>query len=604
MRAEQEHVTRQALGHELLVEGTDFQIGLGHEDVVEPVVRDRPAGGERQEPAAPARVQSVVHPVPQDARRRALDLGRQRLGEGADDRHELLAPEIAVGRRVLEPRVQGVDRQRLGGDGGDDLLGQDVERRFGRHDPVELTFLDRSHDGRRLQQLLASGHDDPALGRAAQQVPGAAHALQGRRDVARRLELDDQVDRADVDAELERGGGDQRAQLALLEAVLGLQPRAARERAVVRGHPAVGDAIVEVAREPLGRAPALREDERGAVRLDQLGDLLERRLPHHVALAGQEVVHRCHDLEVQISREAGVDRDRVPRGRPGEEGQRRLDRAHGRRTADALGPGAAARLDERLEALERERQVGASLGSHQRVNLVDDEEPRVGEGGPEPLAGQQDVQRLGRGDQDVRRPPGHRLSLRRERIAGAHGHAHLGQLDPLGSGRGADARQRRSQVLLDVVVERAERRDVDDVHAVLEASLEAEAVEVVERPQERRQGLARAGRGHDERVAPRGDRFPALDLRASRLGERVLEPTAHEREEVGHPDQILHVSAGPSGAGASGSACCSNPRAPRRSRNGRVSPWGRPDTAAFGCARWRPASRSAGDTRRPRGRRG
>src|SRR5207245_290409 len=84
----------------------------------------------------------------------------------------------------------------------------------------------------------------------------AAHALQGRRDVARRLELDDQVDRADVDAELERGGGDQRAQLALLEAVLGLQPRAARERAVVRGHPAVGDAIVEVAREPLGRAPA------------------------------------------------------------------------------------------------------------------------------------------------------------------------------------------------------------------------------------------------------------------------------------------------------------------------------------------------------------
>src|SRR5436189_806858 len=40
--------------------------------------------------------------------------------------------------------------------------------------------------------------------------------------------------RADVDAELERGGGDQRAQLALLEAVLGLQPRAARDRKSTR----------------------------------------------------------------------------------------------------------------------------------------------------------------------------------------------------------------------------------------------------------------------------------------------------------------------------------------------------------------------------------
>src|SRR5437867_4390377 len=81
--------------------------------------------------------------------------------------------------------------------------------------------------------------------------------------------------------------------------------------------------------------------------------------------------------------------------RPGQEGQRGLDRAHGRRAADALGADVrAARLGERLQALERERQVGAALRSHQRVDLVDDEEPGVGEGRPEPLAGQQDVERL------------------------------------------------------------------------------------------------------------------------------------------------------------------------------------------------------------------
>ena len=99
----------------------------------------------------------------------------------------------------------------------------------------------------------------------------------------------------------------------------------------------------------------------------------------------------------------------------------------------------------------------AALAAEQRVDLVDDHEPGPRQRGPEAGGGEEDVQRLRRGDQDVRRPPGHRLALRRQRVAGPHGHAHLGQLEALRGGRGADAGERRAQVLLDVVVQRAQR---------------------------------------------------------------------------------------------------------------------------------------------------
>src|SRR5207244_6638721 len=123
---------------------------------------------------------------------------------------------------------------RLGGHAGDDLLREDVERGVERRLAVELALADRARDRRGLEQLVALGGDDLAPGHAGEQVARAADPLECGGDVARRLDLDDQIDRAHVDAELERGRGDQRAQLAALEAILRLESRAARERAVMR----------------------------------------------------------------------------------------------------------------------------------------------------------------------------------------------------------------------------------------------------------------------------------------------------------------------------------------------------------------------------------
>jgi len=107
-------------------------------------------------------VEPIVHAVPQDARRRALHLGGQRLGERAHDRQEGIALERAIRRGVPQAREQRVDGEGLGRDGRHDLLGEHVERRVGHDDAVELPLLDGPHDRSGLQELLTLGDDDAA----------------------------------------------------------------------------------------------------------------------------------------------------------------------------------------------------------------------------------------------------------------------------------------------------------------------------------------------------------------------------------------------------------------------------------------------------------
>ena len=74
----------------------------------------------------------------------------------------------------------------------------------------------------------------------------------------------------------------------------------------MRGDAPVGQTIVEVAREPLRGAPALREHQRRAVRLDELGNLLQRRIPDRVARRRKEVVDGSHHLKIEIAGETGT----------------------------------------------------------------------------------------------------------------------------------------------------------------------------------------------------------------------------------------------------------------------------------------------------------
>src|SRR5690606_12973248 len=105
-----------------------------------------------------------------------------------------------------------------------DLLCQNVERGFERANPVELARADRVQSRHGLDELVPRQREDAALRRARDRVAGAPDTLQERRDAPNGPDLTDQVDRPDIDPELERRGRDEDAQLALFEPALGVEP--------------------------------------------------------------------------------------------------------------------------------------------------------------------------------------------------------------------------------------------------------------------------------------------------------------------------------------------------------------------------------------------
>jgi hypothetical protein len=169
-----------------------------------------------------------------------------------------------------------------------------------------------------------------------------------------------------------------------------------------------------------------------------------------------------------------------------------------------------------LEPLELQGEMHTSLRARDRVNLVHDHHAHVGEHPATPGARQQDVERFRRRDQDVRSLSQHPRACRGGSIPGANrdtnfGKHRAGLLEPL-----PEIRQRPLEIPLDVVVERLERRDVENANGIGQRLGESVDDEGVELPQKGGQGLARAGRRENQRVAATRDRRPTLPLGLAR----------------------------------------------------------------------------------------
>ena len=149
----------------------------------------------------------------------------------------------------------------------------------GRLDRVEATAAHRNEQRRALDQLVAGEWVQPTLRRARATVVRAADALQERGDAARRTDLAHELDRADVDAELERRGGDERAQVAGAQAGLHAVTTILREAPVVCGHHLGPEPFAELVREPFREAPRVHEHDGGVVLRDELGDAVDARRP-------------------------------------------------------------------------------------------------------------------------------------------------------------------------------------------------------------------------------------------------------------------------------------------------------------------------------------
>src|SRR5262249_37644710 len=213
--AELEDVARVRLDRPVLVHGADERAFGLEPDLVVGGVRDRAAGEERGEPRA-ARAEGP------SADAIAVEKRPPPVGVERNDTIELLAREVAIRPGLADEieeslLVPGFARGRR-----DDLLGEDVERACGHRSPVEQGSPDRGKQRGTLDELVESERKEPPFRDLPEDVPGASDALEERRDRAGGADLDREVDVSNVDAELERRGGDESAQLAGLEALLGV----------------------------------------------------------------------------------------------------------------------------------------------------------------------------------------------------------------------------------------------------------------------------------------------------------------------------------------------------------------------------------------------
>ena len=203
----------------------------------------------------------------------------------ADDRRKILLRQRPVGPRTPEAREQSVLVPALRRYFGDDLLRQHVERRFGHAERIELAAPYAVQQRRAFHQVVARERKQPPLGRAIDGVAGAADPLQERCDRARRADLAHEIDLSDVDAEFERGGGDQRLQFPALEPLLGVEPLLLGEAAVMCGHRLLPEEFGQGPRDPLRQPPCIDEDQGGVVLLNQCGEafveLRQHLVRHH-----------------------------------------------------------------------------------------------------------------------------------------------------------------------------------------------------------------------------------------------------------------------------------------------------------------------------------
>ena len=320
-RAEDERLALAALGDHLLVELADARAAGAEVHRVEAAIRDRAAGDDRQQARAFAADQHVGLAIPGQPRPELGELVRRIAPrEHVEHARECRACELAITRGTPDHALELGDRPRLGADHRDDLLREDVERAVGHADRLDVAGEHPASDHRSLQQVAAELREDPADAGPADVVPRAADPLQPARDRARRLDLEHEIDRAHVDAELERRGRGDRAQPAGFQRLLDLDPLMARDRAVMRAHqldprgrhPAFDRELGELLRDALREPSRVDEDDGRAIGEDPIEQRRIDQRPHAAAVgsgrAGRVHVRRGHDeLEIERRPRAGVD---------------------------------------------------------------------------------------------------------------------------------------------------------------------------------------------------------------------------------------------------------------------------------------------------------
>ena len=168
--------------------------------------------------------------------------------------------------------------------------------------------------------------------------------------------------------------------------------------------------------------------------------------------------------------------------------------------------------------------MGTSPAADYRVNFVDDHRAHGTEHLPAALGGEEQVERLGRGHQDVRRRLHDPRALGGGRVSRPNSRCDRRYRQPARTRGRRYARTRLRQVLVNVGAQRLERRYVDDADFVGQRPAEAFAEQRVKTDKKRTERLAGTGRRGDQRVATRLDLLPPAHLRWRRRANVGGEP--------------------------------------------------------------------------------
>ena len=114
-------------------------------------------------------------------------------------------------------------------DHGDDLLHQDVGRRVWDFEAVEFARDHLAEKRGLLEEIVACGGEEAAFRDGTAPMACTANALHRYGHGAGGRDLANEIDGADIDAELKGSGGDEDLDLAGLEALFGVQAKGAGE---------------------------------------------------------------------------------------------------------------------------------------------------------------------------------------------------------------------------------------------------------------------------------------------------------------------------------------------------------------------------------------
>jgi hypothetical protein len=183
----------------------------------------------------------------------------------------------------------------------------------------------------------------------------------------------------------------------------------------------------------------------------------------------------------------------------------------------------------RLQTLQREREMRAALVVGHGVDFVHDHGFDIAQDGAASFRRQQDVERFGSRNQNMRRPLQHGAALVHQGVAGANRGANLRHQQAAVTRHLKNLPQRSFKIFLDVVAQRLERGDVKDFGAVAQIASQGFADQPVNAGQKRSQCLPGPGGRGDKRRSTRQNVGPSLLLGLGGRPESLDKPFLHQR---------------------------------------------------------------------------